>query len=112
LLIALGQICPCFFSCSLRRRSAGRRQCLANSGPLSVDVRKRTIVEMPPDIDPFSVAAHENFRATTAIYHGFTLEPRLENVGIVKNRRISVRGNSSRRSCTPCSFIAFAKAIR
>src|ERR1043166_4836305 len=86
---ALNRIGFCFFSCSFRRRSAGRRQRLADSGPLSFGVRKRTIVEMPPDIHPFPVAAQENFRATPTIYHGFTLEPRLENIGVVKNRRIA-----------------------
>src|SRR5689334_3491363 len=98
-------------------RPAWRRQRLAKSGPFSLDVRKRTIVEMPSDIDPFPVASYTDLCATSAIYHRFVFEPRLENIGVVKNRGVAeqlnlVRGNSRRRSRTPFSFISFAKAIR
>ena len=78
---------------SSRRRPAWRRQCLANPGPFSVDVRKRTIVEMPSHIDPFPAAAYEDLRATSAIYHGFVFEPRLENIGVVKNRCVAEQLN-------------------
>src|SRR5262245_9899336 len=78
---------------SLRHRPAWRRQCLANPGPFSLDVRKRAIVEMPSDVDPLPIASYEDLGATAAIYHGFAFEPCLENIGVVKNRGVAEQLN-------------------
>jgi hypothetical protein len=95
----------------------GRGQRLARPDPLSASVSERAVVEVPADIDPLTIAAHEHLSASTGVEAALALVGHFEDVGVVKDRRVAEQldfgaSGAGSRGCSAARAASAAPRMR